>query len=239
MSDDSGAKEISFESGVKEISLSGRALKSLPPEIAKKYGDSLTKLDLTDNQLCSGKGFEGLTKLTTLILDKNAIKGLIDFPAMKTVDTLWLNNNQISELKPLLDVVEKSFPNLTYLSMLKNPACPNMYFSDGEAEAYQRYRHAIIYRLRNLKMLDALPVEEAEQKEAQRVGKFQIPAKPSAQDDASRAIDAAADGLKQRPIPHPAATNKPPKVASFLGKGKPRYDGANSEGNRFISDQDL
>ena len=32
---------------------------------------------------------------------------------------------------------------------------------------------------------------------------------------------------------------KPPKVATFLAKGKPRYDGTNSEGNRFIMNDDL
>lgn len=32
---------------------------------------------------------------------------------------------------------------------------------------------------------------------------------------------------------------KPPKVATFLAKGKPRYDGSNSEGNRFIVNEDL
>jgi len=34
-------------------------------------------------------------------------------------------------------------------------------------------------------------------------------------------------------------STSPPKVATFLAKGKPRYDGTNSEGNRFIMNDDL
>jgi len=215
-----------------ELSLYGKGLKSLPNELTQKHGSSLTKLDLTGNEISSGKGFEGLTKLHTLILDKNSIKSLSDFPIMKSVETLWLNNNEISQLKPLMDVLEKNFPNLNYLSMLKNPACPNMYFSDGEAEAYQRYRYYVIFRLRSLRLLDALPVDANEQKEAQRVGKFMTIAKP---------VDEGNDKVEEdQPQAYKISSfNKPPKVGSFLGRGKPRYDGSNSEGNRFISNDEL
>lgn len=38
-----------------------------------------------------------------------------------------------------MDFVEYSFPNLRYLSMLKNPACPN-YFVGKDFDDYKRYR---------------------------------------------------------------------------------------------------
>jgi len=132
-----------------------------------------------------------------------------------------------------MDEIEKKFPNLSYLSMMKNPACPNMYFSDGEAEAYQRYRYYVIFRLKKLKFLDATPIDSSEQKESERIGKFQIAAKPVVKEGEE-------DDLSQSQAPsQPFKPNKPPKVATFLGKGKPRYDGTNSEGNRFIMNDDL
>ena len=50
------------------------------------------------------------------------------------------------------------------------------------------------------------------------------------------------DSKEAAPVVKPAsplASSKPPKVATFLAKGKPRYDGTNSEGNRFILNEDL
>jgi len=50
------------------------------------------------------------------------------------------------------------------------------------------------------------------------------------------------------PAPQPTTEGEPkkkelkehtPKVATFLAKGKARYDGSNSEGNRFIMNDDL
>jgi len=198
------------------------------------FSPTLTKLDLTNNLLSTGKGLESFSRLQTLILDKNSLKSLSEFPQLKSVDTLWLNNNLFSDLKSLMDEIEKKFPNVTYLSMMKNPACPNMYFSDGEAEAYQRYRYYVIFRLKKLKYLDATPIDNSEQKEAERVGKFSITAKPVVKEGEPEIDLTQAKGPTQSYKP-----NKPPKVATFLGKGKARYDGTNSEGNRFISNDDL
>lgn len=63
--------------------------------------------------------------------------------------------------------------------MLRNPCTPNLYFSDGEAEAYQRYRYYVIYRMKSIQFLDSTPVDDAERKEALRVGHLMAPAKPT------------------------------------------------------------
>jgi len=217
-----------------DLSLVGKRLTSLPTD--GKYAN-LTKIDLTDNDMNSWKGFENLTKLESLVLDKNNLKAgsLATFPQLSSLQTLWINNNQIADLKLFLDAIEKCFPNLSYLSMLKNPACPNLYFSDGEAEAYQRYRYYVIFRVKKLKFLDSTPVEPAEHKEALRVGKLMQPAKPQGENGIDEGDQGKAGNGGYKPHLH----QKPPKAASFLGKGKPRYDGSNSEGNRFIFNEDL
>jgi hypothetical protein len=47
------------------------------------------------------------TALTDLILDKNKIDSLksLECPVMASVETLWINNNELNSLEELLDVV--------------------------------------------------------------------------------------------------------------------------------------
>jgi len=219
----------------KEVTLISKGLKELPASVLKQT--SLQKLDLTDNQIRSGTGFATLTSLKELILDRNGIENFAGWPVLSSVNTLWLNNNKIKDIAACLDSVVKSFPNVTYISMLKNPSCPDLYFSDGEAEAYQRYRYYVIHRLKKLQILDSSAVSAEERKVADVKGKFYKVAKP-----VESAEDAKEEQSPQKVASAPAPVQpgaKPPKVATFLAKGKPRYDGTNSEGNRFICNDDL
>lgn len=81
----------------------------------------------------------GFTSLKNLVLDGNALTHDTAFPPMPVLTTLWVNDNHIAELQPFLDTVKASCPKLTYLSMLKNPACPN-FFTGKQQEEYKRYR---------------------------------------------------------------------------------------------------
>jgi len=242
----SSASPESASANPTEVALTRRHLKAIPDDIVNDQGATATKLDLSDNEISSLKNLDRFTKLGTLILDRNGIKhlGTLDIPSVPSLHTLWLNNNDLNDLKGTMDVLARASPGLSYLSMLKNPAVPNMYFSDGEAEAYHRYRYYVIFRLKKLKLLDASPVEDAEIKEAERVGKFMTPAKPAQKETPAaevQAPNAAPDEAdKNLSSARPAfKNNKPPKAATFLGRGRPRYDGSNSEGNRFISNDDL
>jgi len=54
-----------------------------------------------------------------LILDNNDIRDLSsNFSPIPTLSTLWINNNHIHHLKPILRQIETLFPNLKYLSLL-------------------------------------------------------------------------------------------------------------------------
>ena len=70
----------------------------------------------------------------------------------------------------VLNIAEQ-LPNLKYLSLLKNPACPNE-FTGNDREDYQKYRFYVIFRLQSLKFLDSQPVTAVERKEALKRGKF-------------------------------------------------------------------
>ena len=75
------------------------------------------------------------------------------------------------DLEKLLDNIVTKVPNLDYLSLLGNPACPNQLISkDKDDEDYQRYRwnnelmylqivkNAIVHKISVLKILVHLGV---------------------------------------------------------------------------------
>jgi len=217
-----------------DINLSSRGLNQLTENFVSRFGTTAKRLDLTDNEIKSGVNFDKMTSLEVLVLDKNNIETFdSSWPVMRNVTTLWLNNNKISDNQATMDFIAKTFPNLAYLSMMKNPACPNMYFSDGEAEAYQRYRYYVIHRLKKLQFLDATPVDADERKEADKRGVFLTVARPKNVPKAPEPVATTEEPKKREVKEHT------PKVATFLAKGKARYDGSNSEGNRFIMNDDL
>jgi len=232
MSDDS--KEGKGESTT-DINLSGRKLAELPEKFVNKFGSVAKRLDLTDNEIKSGANFDGMTVLETLVLDKNNLSTFEGWPTLKSITTLWLNNNNLKDINIAMDEISKIFPNLHYISMMMNPACPNMYFADGESEAYQRYRYYVIYRLKKLQFLDATPVDAEERKEAEKRGHLMSVSRPKSQPKPTVEPQTSPEPPKKKE----EVKEHTPKVATFLAKGKARYDGSNSEGNRFIMNDDL
>lgn len=221
-----------------EHTLVSQGLETLSEEFIKEHGSTAVKLDLSSNKIKNAAWLSKFPKLETLILDHNGIESLssLGFPLSKTIKTLWLNNNKISDSKSFLDSILSLFPEITYLSVLKNPMTPDMYFSDGEAEAYQRFRYYAIHRLRKLEFLDATEIDSLEKKEAERIGHLMATAKPSAPSQAGAAEDSEATAYNMKKS---MKDGQGPKVATFLVKSRPRYDGSNSEGNRFITNDAL
>jgi hypothetical protein len=66
-------------------------------------------------------------------------------------------------------------PALTYLSMLKNAACPN-FFTGKPSEDYRRYRHHVLSFFPNLRFLDASPVTDQERAAAHAAANPHAPA---------------------------------------------------------------
>ena len=223
-----------------ELTLSGRELQELPLELISQHAPHIVKLDLSDNKLRSLADLPPLPRLHTLLLDKNKLASLASLPAsLPALTTVWLNNNQLSDLPAALDRLMAAAPQLSYLSMLRNPCVPDMYGREEEAEAYQRHRWFVIHRLKRLQLLDASPVSAAERREAEVKGEFCLVARPRQRDDDDETRGVQTEGVQQALIGVAAGGAGPVKAATFLAKGKPRYDGANSEGNRFIVNEDL
>ncbi len=114
--------------------------------------------------------------------------------------------------------------------MLFNPICPTM--DPSTEQLHTRYRLTVIYHLPTVTFLDTEAVQMKERKEAMKRGKFLNVAKPP--QDQLDDVDEVADHEEADVAPY-----KNVKPAAFLGKGRIKYDGRESEGNRFILNQDL
>lgn len=86
---------------------------------------------------------------------------------------------QISDLVELLDQISLLFPNLNFLSFMRNPAsAPLVCVGQSDVEASRRYRVYTCFRLPKLQMLDSSMVTPEERKQAAEGGKYLAVRKP-------------------------------------------------------------
>lgn len=187
-----------------------------------------------------------------LVLDHNGISSseLIGLPPISSLTTLWLNNNYIDDLEVVLSHLSKCFPNLSFLSMLVNPSCPDPYTSPTPAseQQYHRFRCFVLHYLPNLRYLDSTPVTKAEREEGKHHGRHYRIARPKisnlhsepAMHRAPRIVtDTPSIGIEVGDHLGLPSQNFVPKSGAFINRSRIRYDGKNSEGNRFIRNNDL
>ncbi|PRP85637.1 hypothetical protein PROFUN_06426 [Planoprotostelium fungivorum] len=223
--------EIVFKGGL--LSIIDQNLTDFSPSFGEKYGTHTKQLDLSYNNIMQITHLQRFEKINQLVLDNNQLQSKQEFPKNNNLQTLWVNNNEIADLREFIECVRKAYPNLTYLSMMKNPACPN-YFVGKDAEDYQRYRYFVLHKLRKLKFLDATPVNEKERKEAIRVGEYMVPAKPVVK-ATSPPIERETAGGAHEEETHQGEI----KGKARIGVASYVYYGKHSEGNRFIMNNDL
>jgi len=231
MGDTSNPLELTFENG--HLSVIGQSLTEIPSFLGENFGSEVRRLDLSYNSLSEIHNLEKFISLEALVLDNNQIKDFLENTSIPSLQTLWVNNNLIDDLKNFMNTINTAFPNLTYLSMLKNPACPN-FFTGKDQDDYRRYRLYVIYRCKKLKFLDSSPVTIEERKEANRVGSYMVVIKP----DLSQYKPSFND--KDSDLPAlPEDLQPEGKGSARFGVSSYIYYGKHSEGNRFIMNEDL
>jgi hypothetical protein len=67
----------------------------------------------------------------------------------------------VQDLNRFLDNVKQKFPNLTTLSLLKNPCCPNA-FVEEQKDRHKQYRSFVVSKLPKLEHLDTKEVNDLE-----------------------------------------------------------------------------
>ena len=126
-----------------DVSLAFQDLEAVP-NIGAEKAAVVRSLDLTENCIKLPRGIAQFHRLESLILDKNGLQDLQGFPSLPTLTTLSLNNNFIDDLPKIMDQIVNLFPNVIYLSMMRNPVSPLLGICGGSEagleEATQRYR---------------------------------------------------------------------------------------------------
>ncbi|GAB5365986.1 hypothetical protein AAMO2058_001105700 [Amorphochlora amoebiformis] len=212
-----------------KVTLREKKLTQLPESLK---GSICQQLDLTGNCIGDLTSLAEMKNLRRLILDKNGLTSLQSLPLLSNLQTLWINNNKLNNLIDVAMKLHKSTSNLTYLSMMKNPLCPDIFKDPSLEKSYRRYRLLLIYRLPSLKFLDSSPVTTSERKQAQKDGPKLERMRGVQGNIASGEGEIVKDGRNSDMSP-------PKQPAAFLAKGYFRYNGTQSEGNRFILNNEL
>ncbi|KAL8565433.1 hypothetical protein ACOMHN_049410 [Nucella lapillus] len=204
-----------------QLSYLGHDAEEIPEELVREFADRTIRLDLSFNRIQRLEGLEQFTSLRELILDNNELDDSAVFPRLPSLTTLYLNKNLFVELEPLLVQLKTCFPDLLYLSLLGNTACPNQLSStekddedyqryrytmsntacpnqlsstEKDDEDYQRYRYFVLFQLPKLKFLDSSVVRQCERMEAKRRGQFMQVVRPQQDMDECERMEAKRRG---------------------------------------------
>lgn len=90
-----------------------------------------------------------------LILDNNMIESLNNFPAIPSLQTLSLANNNIKDLMSFLNSVKAKFPRLTSLNTFRNPMNPGM-MNPSNYNQYKNY----VRQLGHVQELDGMNIND-------------------------------------------------------------------------------
>mmetsp|Transcript_18486 Transcript_18486/g.71374 ORF Transcript_18486/g.71374 Transcript_18486/m.71374 type:complete len:234 (-) Transcript_18486:98-799(-) len=229
--------EVQFSKG--HLSVIGQELEGVPEDLVRQYA-AATDVDFSCNMLTDISAVAGFPKMKNLVLDSNALTHESTFPSVPGLTTLWVNDNHIAELQPFLDALKASYPNLTYLSMLKNPACPN-FFTGKQQEEYKRYRLFVLHNLPDLKFLDASPVTAEEKAQAASTGRLMAVVKPNEEQlvESQRKLVEKQQKEMAGIRDLPADVREVGGTRASLGVSRYVYKGKQSEGNRFITNDQL
>lgn len=222
----------------------------VPPDLATR----ITGIDFSENCIRNLTGISALPHLDTIVLDRNQLSELPELPRLPLITTLFFNNNKLNDLAKFISALQITFPNLKYLSMMRNPSCPGLNGTGkGETEQNRVYRLRVISRLPHLVQLDGSDVAPRERAAASALQSSSCRSRmmsgrgpmgrgtstPTSRADARRGGGGVAGGPRCRV-----------KSQSYLTVGHqpaPKADigmlcegaTAASEGNRYIQDQDL
>jgi len=232
---DSGKGQTEINKNSEQLSIIGQSITEIP---VVEGAETIKQVHLSYNEIVTLTHLEQFKSLNSLVVDNNCLTSNQNLPIILSLQTLWVNNNNISDLKTFMDSIAKAFPNLTYLSMLKNPACPN-YFNGKDFDDYKRYRLYVLYRMKHLKFLDYSPVAEEERKEAARRGPYLLTVKADLSQMKPQKKEDSDEETMPLPPSLPDIVPGEPKGSARFGVSNYVYVGKHSEGNRFITDENL
>ncbi len=70
------------------------------------------------------------------------------YPRLENLKIFSCNKNRIENIQSLIEKISKAFPNMTYLSLMGNQACPNQLIDESKDEYdYSKYRYVNTVKL--------------------------------------------------------------------------------------------
>ncbi|KAK6923287.1 hypothetical protein RJ641_011591, partial [Dillenia turbinata] len=151
-------KSPHFFNAIKERELDLRGNKIAVIENLGATEDQFDTIDLSDNEIVKLENFPYLNRLGTLILNNNRITrinpNIGEF--LPKLHTLVLTNNRLVNLVEIDPLA--SLPKLQFLSLL-----------DNNVTKKPNYRLYVIYRLKQLRLLDFRKVKHKERLEAEKL----------------------------------------------------------------------
>ncbi|XP_011503196.1 PREDICTED: leucine-rich repeat-containing protein C10orf11-like [Ceratosolen solmsi marchali] len=225
----------------------GQHIHKIPNGLIGVVGIQCIALDLSYNKLKTISAIKDFIYLEELILDNNDLQDLQTLPVIPTLTTLSLNNNKITDIDSALEIIQQCCPRVGYVSLLGNPGCPDQLTNpyENDEDDYERYRLYAIHVLpHTLRFLDSRPVTHNEQIQAKSRGKLLKTVRLDAKTalniftlKSSKQFNEADFHVNYTPLP--TNIRNPQDHKGAFGKCKYHYSGKNSEGNRFISNNDL
>lgn len=216
------------------------------------HGQRVSHLDLSYNQLRTVEGLSLFKHLESLVLDNNKIPmiggGFDEYsrpvrminPRLKV---LSVNNNRIANLDSFLLNVSVCFPNLTYLSLLRNPCCPDELSSKWNMvgpwlpgrDPYREFQNKCLTALPRLQFLDSTNLQ-----------RNKVATAKSIETRIVENLIKFKNGLVEvfteeelTPSPLPSTERSPGDHHGTYVKNNTCYVGKQSEGNRFIGNGQL
>eukprot|EP00457_Paulinella_chromatophora_P010410 gb/GEZN01010510.1/.p1 GENE.gb/GEZN01010510.1/~~gb/GEZN01010510.1/.p1 ORF type:complete len:253 (-),score=49.14 gb/GEZN01010510.1/:433-1191(-) len=143
---------------LKERELSLRNFNIVKIENLGATEDNYETIDLSDNQIAKLENFPLLKRMQSVLLNNNRVfkisKGMGEY--VPSLRSLLLTNNKIAHLADLDPLSE--FKKLTHLSLVNNPVTKK-----------EHYRLYVIHKLPSLLILDFAKVKAQERKEAEKL----------------------------------------------------------------------
>ncbi|OXU25834.1 hypothetical protein TSAR_007022, partial [Trichomalopsis sarcophagae] len=229
----------------------GQRAQRIPNGLVGLVGIECMGLDLSYNELTSVSALKDYPYLQELVLDNNELKDLRTLPEMPLLTTLSVNNNKIGDIDAALERIRQCCPRLVYVSLLGNPGCPDQLTQPqaNDDDDYERYRLYAIYLLPDtLRFLDSRPIARQERLQAKSRGRFLKTIRFDSKDEKEVVSAKSSSGSTElfdevdfhvNYTPLPVTVRSPQDHKAAYGKCRYRYSGKNSEGNRFISNNDL
>ena len=215
----------------------------------KKGKSKIEALDLSQNLLTKLNGLDGFSKLRVLNLDHNFLVVLDSLPNLSKLDTLSLNYNRLNDTNNVIKNLGKRCPKIQHLSIMKNPINPN---PEKEAK-YEEFRSIFKGHLKTLVSLDGCDFDGSRVILPGVISSKTTELEPILEESKSTATKYS----PKRPTSTRESKSRAAPVAVGKGTGKLSYNHkaykkynssrslaerilkSNSEGNRFIKNDDL